>query len=488
MGDYSRFNGCQNDHIRMSDSILMTAPTRHPAAAFPNRLPLGLLAFMLFMSVLQGCRKEPGSEVVNPGQSTTADKLPADVAQQWSAMQLFLIRNTAGFTPPVAARAIGYGGLALYEAVVPGMPANQSMAGRLNNLGKLPTADLKLTYNWIASANAAQADMMRGLYATTSAANKTKIDSLETLVLNSVKNDKNTDELNRSVAFGKSIAAALFEWSKTDGGHEGYTRNFPTSFVPPSTPGTWRPTENGRVNPMQPYWGQNRVMVTGNALLVAPKPLDVSTSVTSPYFKQYNDVYQKNISLTQTEKEIAIWWADDPSETFTPPGHSYNLARIAAKGAKADLGKTAETLARVAIAVNDAFIYCWKIKYIYNNERPYTYVRRAIDPNWIPFWPAPPFPGYTSGHASQSAATAVVLTAIYGDNFSFTDDTHVSRVRDTKRGVDFKARSYSSFWATAEESALSRFLGGIHTKQDNDVGLAEGQKVGANVNALPWKR
>ena len=294
--------------------------------------------------------------------------------------------------------------------------------------------------------------------------------------------------LERSEAFGQAIAEAIFEWSKTDSGHEGFKRNFPEDFKVPVFPGSWQPTENGRKFPMQPYWGKNRPFITAHASLPMPPPLVVSTQINSPYFQQYYDVYKKNISLTQTEKEISVWWADDPSETFTPPGHSYNIANIAIKKSNVKLDKAAEAFARTGIAVADAFILCWKCKYAFNNERPYTFVRRAINPNWVPFWPAPPFPGYSSGHSTQSSAAAIALEGLFGTDFAFVDDSHVSRLRDTKRNVDFKARSFKSFWESAEESAYSRFLGGIHTFQDNDTGLKEGKKIGQNINALQWKQ
>jgi hypothetical protein len=239
---------------------------------------------------------------------------------------------------------------------------------------------------------------------------------------------------------------------------------------------------------MQPYWGQNRTFLAANALLIPPSPLAVSTQISSPYFQQYYDVYKKNISLTQNEKEIAVWWADDPSETFTPPGHSYNIAKIAVKTGNIKLDKAVEAFARTGIAVADAFIICWKYKYTFHNERPYTFVRRAIDPNWVPFWPAPPFPGYASGHATQSSASAVALEGIFGTSFAFVDDSHVKRGKDTKRNVEFKARSFKSFQEAASESAYSRFLGGIHTFQDNDTGLKEGKKIGVNINTLAWKK
>jgi hypothetical protein len=103
----------------------------------------------------------------------------------------------------------------------------------------------------------------------------------------SFKGSSNTDEIERSVTFGKNIANAIFEWSKTDGGHEGYKRNFPSNYIVPIFPGAWQATENGQKIPMQPTWGNNRTFVPVNASLVPPAPIAFSTSITSQYFAQY---------------------------------------------------------------------------------------------------------------------------------------------------------------------------------------------------------
>ncbi|WP_461127421.1 vanadium-dependent haloperoxidase [Spirosoma aerophilum] len=437
---------------------------------------------------MQSCRVEPTDPDAAPvTNGKAADQYTGDVATQWAALQLKITKSTPGFTPPVASRAYGYAGITMYEAVVPGISNRKSLVGQLQGLTALPKVETGETYNWALSANAAEATMLRNLYPTTSAANKTSIDSLETALLTAFK-EADTTVNRRSTEFGKKIAAALFEWSKTDGGDAGYSRNFPASYTVPTGAGLWQPTENGQKIPMQPYWGQNRTFVKANNDLPMPKPLPYSTDTKSATFGQYFDVYTKSKNLTQTEKEIAVWWADNPAETFTPPGHSYYIARIAALKTKADLAKAAETFARTGISIADAFTLCWRCKYAYNNLRPYTYVRLAIDPNWVPFWPAPPFPGFPSGHATQSSSAATVLTALYGDNFAFTDDSHIGRIKDVARNVEFKARSFTSFAQAAQESADSRFFGNIHTRQDNETGLTEGKKIGANVNALAWQK
>jgi hypothetical protein len=74
----------------------------------------------------------------------------------------------------------------------------------------------------------------------------------------------------------------------------------------------------------------------------------------------------------------------------------------------------AEGYVRVGLAVVDAFISCWHTKYIYNLLRPETSIARLIDPAWVPLLLTRGFPAYTSGHATQSGATATVLTAMFG--------------------------------------------------------------------------
>ena len=140
------------------------------------------------------------------------------------------------------------------------------------------------------------------------------------------------------------------------------------------------------------------------------------------------------------------------------------------------------------MATADAFINCWKWKYHFYSERPSSFVTKNIDDQWESFWPDPPFPAFPSGHATQAAATAVVLADLYGEKCNLIDSAHAFRPRDALRNVEFKPRTYTSFWQVAEETANSRFYGGIHTPQDNEVGLAEGSKVGTNVNLLKWHR
>jgi membrane-associated phospholipid phosphatase len=82
----------------------------------------------------------------------------------------------------------------------------------------------------------------------------------------------------------------------------------------------------------------------------------------------------------------------------------------------------------------------------------------------------PPFPAYTSGHSTISAAAATLLTNFFGDNQSFTDTTEVA--------YGLPIRSFKSFQEAALEASESRILGGIHFRSDCIYGNQQGKKVG----------
>lgn len=435
-----------------------------------------LIASLFLVVLAWGCKDEPKLNI--PG---------SEVPSLWANMALYAAKNTPANSPTFASRGFAYISLVMYESVVHGSPKNHSLAGQLNQLDKLPLPETGKEYNWVLALNAGEAEILRSIYIQTSDENKQKIDSLEKLVFNSFKKDKEVDK--RSVEYGKSIAAAIFEWSKTDGGHRGYLANFDNTIVYPNKKGSWKPPFFAQTIsrlPLHPRWGNNRTFLKADTNWKIPAFIAHDTVNTSDCYKQFEEVYLANKNLKQEQKEIALWWNDDPSETFTPPGHSFNLAKIVVQTKKPDLFTAAETYARVGLAVADAFIICWRIKYHFFSERPSTYVNENVDDAWDPFWPDPPFPAFPSGHATQASAVATVLAGLYGDAIEFVDDTHAGRPRDEVKGVDYKPRKFRSFWQVAEETAYSRFLGGIHTYQDNAIGLQEGSKVGQNINALKW--
>ena len=103
-----------------------------------------------------------------------------------------------------------------------------------------------------------------------------------------------------SVAFGQAVANDIFNFSRTDGGHKGYTTNFPASYVPPVGAGLWQPTPPLFAPiPLQPYWGNNRPVIPAtNTTLVPPAPPAYSTTVGSTFYNYANEVHTVTSNLT----------------------------------------------------------------------------------------------------------------------------------------------------------------------------------------------
>ena len=421
-------------------------------------------------------------------QAKLSDK---DVAMEWANMTLFITRYTPSNSPTFASRAFGYIGLTMYESIVPGFEESNSMNGQLKDLESLPKIDPSKDYNWALSLNAGQSEILKKIYVQTSDENIQKIDSLEQVVFNQFQQGIDNETVLRSVAFGKSVANAIFEWSKTDGGHRGYLHNFDKTMVHPDRPGSWKPplfAQSFSHHPLHPHWGENRTFASMNETITDPQIIPYDTTPGSPYYRQFENVYSKDLELTQLEKEAAIWWGDDPDVSFTPPGHSYYFATLALDGHDSTMIECAQVFAQVGMAVADAFINCWKWKYQFFTERPNTFIPKYIDEEWESFWPDPPFPSFPSGHAIQAAAAATVLEHNFGKEFTFTDRAHEGRQRDELKETDFVIRSFDTFWEAAQETADSRFYGGIHTQLDNEVGLEKGTEIAKNIYALEWKK
>ena len=290
--------------------------------------------------------------------------------------------------------------------------------------------------------------------------------------------------LVRSKQWGVYVAQTIFDWSKTDGGHLGYTKNFPKDYVIPVGIGKWIPTFPKYQLPMQPTWGSNRAFVPSAVTASQPTaPIAYSEDTASVFYKEAQKVYNTVVKSTPEQKIIAKYWSDDPGEPGTPPGHSVSITTQILQKEGATLATCAEIYAKVSMGVSDAFVSCWKCKYIHNYMRPISYIRMKFDPNFASLLETPPFPEFTSGHSVQSGATAKILSTAFGTAYLFTDKTHASRT-----DIDGTPRSYRSFNEMAKEAAISRLYGGIHFQEAIDIGLAQGTKVAEEIEKLKFKK
>ncbi|MGO4294360.1 vanadium-dependent haloperoxidase [Chitinophaga sp. RAB17] len=399
----------------------------------------------------------------------------AAVPVSWYQLELKLIKESPGFSPPVAARAIAYTGITLHESVLGGMNGAPSLGGQLNGLGRLPAPERGKRYNWAIAANSAMAQIIKNLFPNASTTNVALITQLESNNLQAHSDNCAPEVITRSINYGKLIAAAVYQWSASDGGKDGYLNNFPTDYIPPVGPGYWVPTPPLFQSAMLPYWGNNRSLVKAGKPDIAPPAF--STDTNSTFYKAAHLVYQKVKTLTPEETIIAQYWADGGG-TFTPPGHMIAITTQLVNDQQLDLGEAATILAQVGIGLNDAAILCWKYKYRYNLIRPITYIRRHIDSTWSALIGTPPFPSYTSGHATFTGAAGNILAAYFGNGYAFTDNQ--------KTADGFSPRSFNSFTDMINEASISRVYGGIHYEFDSEIGKLTGKKVAQDVLSLNY--
>ena len=442
------------------------------------------------------CVYGKGSNAQNnqPNQVSTVSAMPATayssaVATEWFQLALQITQQTPGFSPPVAARALGYMGLTLYESIAPGTPGHISLAGQLNELSSLPLAQPDEPLHWPTVANAALATVARQMYPNATPENRQRIDLLErSLPLRYSQdfdpNTVNSDITNRSETFGKLMAMAIFTWSRTDGGHQawGPLRRNQQTYVPPSGAGMWSATPPGFAPALLPWWGDVRPFVLkAKDACPAPPPPVYSEEPGSAFYKEADEVYRISTQATQQQRQFALYWADDPGKTPTPAGHWAFIATDLLKGRKATLAEAGEVYARLNIAMADAFIAAWHTKYTLNLLRPVTYVQLVIDSNWVPgLLTTPPFPEFPSGHSVQSSAAAAVLEGTFGSQTAFTDNTHNDR--------GWGPRNFQTFGAAADEAALSRLYAGIHFRAAIENGKVQGRCVADKALALKFKR
>jgi PAP2 superfamily len=418
---------------------------------------------------------------VLPLQVFAASRKPhaVDVLHAWYDLTLELVRHTATYSPPVASRAFAYMGITAFEAVASGSNNLVSLGGQLPGLAGLPARNSKQRYDEAVVMHAAMSQAVHSFFQKTGPTGKRAISAVAAKLSAAVVPHVKASTLKRSTEFGAAVASHIFKWSNQDGGHEIKLMGFDSDYKIDASPAHWKPTSTIGLQqkPLLPMWGNNRTFGTANgATCSLPPPPTYSEDKASPFYKEALEVYDVVKALTPEQKLIARFWSDDPMLSPTPPGHWLFIALDILKAKNASIEDSVDVMARLGMAVSDAFVACWASKYQYDLLRPVTYIKKVIDKNWEPLLITPPFPEYPSGHSTQSGAAATVLTQFFGDNFSFEDKTHVRE--------KYAGRPFKNFWHAANEAGISRLYGGIHFRAAIDRGLDQGRCVGAAVNAL----
>ena len=446
----------------------------------------------------------------------------AAMVSQWIRTWYGAVR-VERLSPPVVSRVLAYSTTALYAGMVAADPDLPPVAGTLNGLDSLPRADRPRDHDMTITAVEAERVVMDSLLAGSLPTTRASVSRLaDSLVEARVAAGVSAGVRERSAMLGRQVGLAIVAWSRRDGFDS--TRGRP--YRAPEGPALWKndapantfATQNlsgtsemvaldnpsnqmrpgaandrglilSRPKPAnardlpavnmsgaaEPYWSENRpfVLARWDACPLAAAP-SYSTDPASEFYAAAKLVHDTRGTLTDEQRTIALYWADNGGESGTPVGHWLSIASLIFREQGFSGPRAARTAMVTAVAQADAVIAAFGYKYTINLIRPRMYIRRVIDPNWEPLIPTPPFPEYPSAHSTQSAAAAVTLTAFVGPA-AFDDSTSIS--------IGHAVRHFDAPRSAANEAGISRIYGGIHFPFGDLNGRALGACIGEKVMA-----
>jgi len=235
---------------------------------------------------------------------------------------------------------------------------------------------------------------------------------------------------------------------------------------------------------------------------------------------QVDECIEMNASLDPQQKALVEFMRDGPRSTGQS-GHWLRFAQDVSVRDGNSLDEDVKLFFAVGVTAMDAFIASWDSKRHYDSSRPWTLVRHYYPDEtikgwggpgkgtiempgseWHPYSPStfitPPFPGYTSGHSTVSAACAKMLELHTGsDRFMVVAERHagelteegasceemqqwLGRMPEVAPGEELTCEvdiPMATFTEAAELAGISRVLGGYHIQADNIAGLELGRDV-----------
>ena len=449
-----------------------------------NSFSLRLL-LAVFFCIPYGCKKtdhqseglKPGEEFLSkPAHPLKQSDESAEVVYEWYKFMTTLQRPVNPQPSVfVQARAFAYIGIGLFESVQPGIKGGSSFSSKLLEMPVMPKSDHSKKYLWKASANAALASMFKQFLASLSAADRASIDAKELAIYNQLQLSTPQDVLERSAAFGRSIATAIFNWSTTD--------NFSITsgtYVPINAPWAWVPTPPNLPTAVGDNLQYSRPFLKYTLDATAPPiPVPYSEDPSSAFYLSAKEVHDLGGTVTGTtpNKATANWWADagGPGTGLPAPYHLLSCVTSVLESQHSGLWKAAEVYAKTGIGLKDGPIITFRAKYQYNFLRPITYIQQHIDATWFSHLTNPPYPEYSSGLVGLYGPLIQVLINEFG-NIPAVDDAYAWR--------PLPSRSFSSLSQLRSEAATSRVYAGIHYRFTQEVSIDMGIELGNQIGKV----
>ncbi|MBK7220518.1 MAG: vanadium-dependent haloperoxidase [Saprospiraceae bacterium] len=408
--------------------------------------------------------------------------MPKEIAlmKDWYDVALQIESEVEGIAVPVAARFYGYFGFLGACLLATEHDDLQMIQQQFPELSLSETKDYQKLNFGIAFNKAARLFISRYYINVPYHLNK-KADELEERWYKELMVGQDPALLEHSKHVGRDVANAIYLWSaEDDQGHQAYLHNFDKEYEPPTGPGKWQPDEEHPMPALLPHWGKVRTFVVDSTKYSVTPLAPYTTDHNSVYYSQALELFTISAPLSYENKWIAEFWSDDVRGlTFTPSGRWISILNQFLAQNPPSKEKAVEAYFKMGIAMSDALVACWGVKYKYNLERPEAYIRKNIHDDWRSFHHSPNFPSYPSGHSALGGACSSILISLFGDHIDFTDFSHQDRIEFLGN-----PRQYNSFTAMSEESAYSRIPLGVHYRMDCQEGLRLGSLIGNKVREV----
>jgi len=357
--------------------------------------------------------------------------------------------------PPYAARAFAYVSAAEYDALVTAYHFKKlynRAAPYVNDAGVqalIPKSALSSYPSEDGVVEGAAVEIMKLLFPA-------DVDYIEQQAANErlyrmLAGANTRGELDAGESLGKQVADLFAARARTDkagtaGGNPQYWAKLASQTTARGEI-AWVSLENPKRPPMLPLFTKVKPFLFDTLTVVALRPGPPHSTGSPEFAADQKEVLNYSQHATRANEELVAFWADGVA-TSTPTGHWNAIAANEFVKQNYSEVRWARNFALLNMAQMDAAIVCWDTKYFYFNPRP-----TQINDKVKTLTGIPNFPSYTSGHSNFSAAAATVLTYLLPD-----------------RG--------NKFTDMAQQASLSRLVGGIHTRQDIEVGQVTGAAVG----------
>jgi hypothetical protein len=235
---------------------------------------------------------------------------------------------------------------------------------------------------------------------------------------------------------GRAVGERAVAWGRADGSDAAWTGSVPTE------PGHWSGT-----NPIEPTGGiwTPWALASPSQFRPGPPPALDSEQMARELaeVKQYARTNLTNLTASYWEyyggrANFEFWNEQAGKKLF-----EYQL--------DANPPRAARVYALMDIAYADAHIACWDAKYAYWAPRPH-----MVDPTLTTVFTTPNHPSYPSAHSCISGAAGALLGRLF-------------------------PRDAAYFQGLTDEVGEARIMGGIHFRNDCDVGLTLGRQVADQV-------